>query len=315
MVPRSKFRVFSPRSRLGLRLFLPLAVGLMLISAVDLFGQEQFSKPDRDQQLEAFLKDDTVAAFEILAEHPDFLKERTVQVKVYRSQRSKDPEMFAAAYRLCFQVPDLAGMAPMIERRCNGAFIGSDPAPRRLMLELALEDADLKQDLRVVGLINSVLHSEDEPLRNLGRQMLESYPALGNLPAILEALPESAGTLPDYESFKATVNPVFTAMGPDERACINCHNSRPILFFPQLGPDEEEEPVIRQRYRSVLRVIDLENPEASLILNKPTNPAPENPKGPSSPAHHIGGPRFQKGDETYNRILRWITGSGERPEE
>ena len=289
--------------------FLSLGLVVMLISEVGLFGQEQFPKPDRDQQLEAFLADETVAAFEILAENPDFLNERTVQVKVYRSQRSKNPEMLAAAYRLCFQVPDLAGMAPMIERRCNGAFIGSDPAPRRLMLELALEDADLKQDLRVIGLINSALHSEDEPLESLGRQMLQKYPALGNLPAILEALPESTKALPDYQSFKSTVNPIFTTMGPDERACINCHNSRPVLFFPQLGPDEEEEAVIRQRYRFVLRVIDLESPEESLILNKPTNPAPENPKGPSSPAHHIGGPRFQKGDQTYNRILAWIKGA------
>ena len=65
----------------------------------------------------------------------------------------------------------------MIGRRCNGAFIGSDPVPRRLILELALEDADLKQDLRVVGLISSALHSEDEPLGNLGRQIVERYPS------------------------------------------------------------------------------------------------------------------------------------------
>ncbi len=90
----------------------------MLIST-GLFSQEQSPKPDRDQKLEAFLTTDSVEAFGILDEHPDFLKERSVQVKVYRSQRSKDPEVVAAAYRLCFQVPDLEGMAPMIERRCK----------------------------------------------------------------------------------------------------------------------------------------------------------------------------------------------------
>ncbi len=293
-----------PRSRI-----LPLALALVLISA-GFSPQQQSQKPDRDLKIEAFLTTDTVEAFEILHENPDLLTERRVQIKVYRAQRSKDPQVLAAAYRLCLQVPGLAGMSPMIERRCNGAFIGSDPAPKRLMLELALEDPDLKQDLRVVGLINSALHSEDELLGGLGRRMLERYPELGSLPAILEALPDSAGALPDYESFKSTVNPIFTTTGSDERACVECHNSRPILFFPQLGPDEDEEPVIRQRYRSVLRVIDLENPETSLILNKPTNPVPENPKGPSSPAHHMGGPRFQKGDETYNRILEWISSSG-----
>ncbi len=100
-----------------------LTLVLVLISPVGVFGQEQFSKPPRERQLEAFLADDTVAAFEILVENPDFLNERTVQVKIYRSQRSKDPAILAAAYRLCFQVPDLAGMAPMIERRCNALLL------------------------------------------------------------------------------------------------------------------------------------------------------------------------------------------------
>ena len=291
--------------------FLALICALTLISAAGPFPQEQSSPPDREKRLEAFLTDDTTAAFEILARNPDFLKVRSVQVKVYRSQRSRDPEVLAAAYRLCFQAPDLAGMAPMIDRRCNGAFIGSKPGPKRLMLELALQDPALKQDPRVIGLINSALHSDDEALAGLGKQLLEKHPELKSLPAVLEALPDSAAALPDYESFKAIVNPIFMATGSDERACVNCHKTRPVLFLPLAGPNEDEEPVIRQRYRSVLCVIDLENPEKSLILNKPTSPLPENPEGPSSPDHHTGGPRFNKGDATYNRILKWIQGADE----
>ena len=289
---------------------LGLICGLTLISAGGLFSQEQPFQPDRQQQLEAFLTDDTAAAFDILTENPDFLQERSAQVKVYRSQRSRDPEVLAAAYRLCFQVPDLAAMAPMIDRRCNGAFIGSKPGPRRLMLELALQDPALKQDPRVIGLINSALHSDDEPLADLGKQLLEKHPELKSLPAVLEALPDTAAALPDYESFKAAVNPIFTATGSDERACVNCHKTRPVLFLPLAGPNEDEDPAIRQRYRSVLRVINLENPEESLILNKPTNPMPENGEL-STPEHHSGGPRFQKGDATYNRILGWIQGADE----
>ena len=86
--------------------------------------------------------------------------------------------------------------------------------PRRLMLELALEDADLKQDLRVVGLINSALHSEDEPLGSLGRLMLERYPDLGDLPAILEALPESTGRWPWISSRSGSPGPATSSRSP-----------------------------------------------------------------------------------------------------
>ncbi len=255
---------------------------------------------------EAFLSSKGAEAFEILARNPDLIEERSVQVKIYRSQRSKDPQVLAAAYRLCFQMTGLEATAPMIHRRCNGAFIGSNPALQGLLLELALENPDLRKDLRVVGLISTALHSQDETLQKLGGKMVEEHPELEGQPAIREALGEANSGLPDYALFRETVNPIFSASGSDERACVNCHNSRPVLFLPMTAPGEDEEPVIRQRYRSVLRVLDLENLPASLILNKPTLPMAEDSGGSSSPDHHTGGVRFEQGDETYERILKWI---------
>ncbi len=287
---------------------LVLICTLTLISAAGAAPQEEASQAEREKQLEAFLADDTAGAFDILAGNPTLLSERSVQVKVYRSQRSRDPQVLAAAYRLCLQIPDLAATASMIDRRCNAAFTGSKADLKRLMLELVLQDPALKQDPRVVGLLNSALHSDDESLSDLAKELLAGHPELKSLPAIMEALPDASAGLPDYPSFKTAVNPIFVATGSDGRACVNCHKTRPILFLPLAKPNEDEEPVIRRRYRSVLLVIDLENPDESLILNKPTSPMPENPEGPVPPGYHTGGPRFEKGDETYNRILNWIRG-------
>lgn len=278
---------------------------LLMITGSGAYFQEPTEEVLK-QDLEAFLSTKGVEAFDIVVRNPNLLKSRAAQVKVYRSQRSKAPEILAAAYRLCFEVPGLEATAPMIHRRCNGAFIGSKPAHQRLLLEAALENSDLRKDLRFVGLISTVLHSQDEGLQQLGKMMVERYPDLKAQPAIREALGEGTLGIPDYESFKKTVNPIFSSTGSDGRACVNCHNSRPVLFLPVAGPNEDDEPVTQQRYLSVLRVIDLENPAASLILNKPTHPMSEDPKGASRPDHHTGGVRFEKGDETYSQILGWI---------
>ncbi len=282
-----------------------ILLGLLMITGGGAYSQES-SEEGSKQDLEEFLSTKGVEAFDIVVRNPNLLKSRAAQVKVYRSQRSKNPGILAAAYRLCFEVPGLEATAPMIHRRCNGAFIGSNPAHQRLLLEVALENPDLRKDLRVVGLISTALHSQDDGLQQLGEMIVEKHPDLKGHPAIRKALGEDSPGLPDYESFKKTVNPIFSSRGSDGRACVNCHNSRPVLFLPVAGPYEDDEPVTRQRYLSVLRVIDLENPAGSLILNKPTYPVSEDPKGASSPDHHTGGVRFQEGDETYRRILGWI---------
>ncbi len=286
------------------RPFKAILVIVMLIGGGFYFQvpAENLSKND----LETFLNLDGPEAFDILIHNPDLLKQRSAQVKVYRSQRSKDPTILAAALRLCFQVPRLEIIAPMVHKRCNGAFIGKNPQQKQLLLKLVLEYPHLKKDLRVVGLIAMSLHSKDESLQHLGKTLVEKYPKLKENPAIREAVAETDSGLPNYQLFKNTVDPIFIASGSDGRACVNCHSKRPILFLPTAGPNDEKESIIRQRYLSVLRVVDLETPLDSLILNKPTNPVAEKPEETSNSNHHSGGPRFQKGDGTYQAILAWI---------
>ena len=119
------------------RPFKAILVIVMLIGGGFYFQvpAENLSKND----LETFLNLDGPEAFDILIHNPDLLKQRSAQVKVYRSQRSKDPTILAAALRLCFQVPRLEIIAPMVHKRCNGAFIGKNPQQKQLLLKLVLE--------------------------------------------------------------------------------------------------------------------------------------------------------------------------------
>jgi hypothetical protein len=57
---------------------------------------------------------------------------------------------------------------------------------------------------------------------------------------------------------------------------------------------------LQARYRAALRVVDLEAPERSLILRKPTSPKGE------APFTHGGDVRFEPDSAPYQAILGWI---------
>jgi hypothetical protein len=246
----------------------------------------------------------------VLAEYPHLLTERPIQRKLYRAFRHEKIEVSSAVLSLCFHVKNLWKIAPMLQRRCDSSFIGRRIQPKESFLTLLLQDQLLLRDLRMVGLVNRALHSEKTSLRELGERVLDRFPRVRNMPSIAEALPGNGRKLPTFKDFAEKVNPILTQPGPDGRACVDCHARRPILFLPSLREGGINEPVLRQRYRSVLNVIDLAEPEASMILRKPLNPAPDPPQGTSEPGLHSGGVRFTKGSVVYEILLAWIR-SGE----
>ena len=292
------------RSNLCL-LWLPILA--ILLSPTSGSSRQEGVVPSQEEVQAGFLSDkfgreDVLA----LAHHPGLVGERAVQIKLYRSFNHEDAAISSAVLSLCFKIDQLATTAPMVERRCNSSFIGQKLDPQLALLKLLLEDSRPLADLRMIGLISRGLHSEEPLLRELVTNILARYPHLAETPAIAEAVGSADQDLPGYEKFVERVNPILTAPGSDGKACVDCHKSRPILFLPTPRGDAGEEDLLPQRYQSVLRVIDLTDPEASLILNKPRNPAPETPRSPSGPGLHTGGTRFEKGSSTYQTLLEWI---------
>ena len=60
---------------------------------------------------------------------------------------------------------------------------------------------------------------------------------------------------------------------------------------------------------SAQKVIDLQNPEESLILRKPTTDAESEGTIAAKKLSHGGGIRFEPGSPEYNTILNWIRGT------
>ena len=119
------------------------------------------------------------------------------------------------------------------------------------------------------------------------------------------------GQLLDYEYFKAHIQPILTAKGSDGLACVNCHANHTI--FKLVEPDEYgvlAEAHIRGNYSAAIGVVNLKDPQSSLLVNKPTSRDDSAGIGDSQRFSHGGDLRWATGMNSpeYRTILRWIQG-------
>jgi hypothetical protein len=112
------------------------------------------------------------------------------------------------------------------------------------------------------------------------------------------AKPVFRGDRPDESYFRGYVQPILESRGKDGYACVHCHATHTIFNGTPA---------------TAMNVVDLENPENSLILRKPTSSAEEEGtlavQSGGAKVSHGGGVRWEKGSPEYNAILNWIRGA------
>jgi len=116
----------------------------------------------------------------------------------------------------------------------------------------------------------------------------------------------------DYRFFVERVQPILGRPGVDGKACAQCHASHAI--FKLQPPDESgrfSDTASRDNYRYALSVVDVAQPEHSLILIKPTRPTDSAGDANNYLATHNGGQRWTGNESSteYRTILEWIRGS------
>ncbi len=229
------------------------------------------------------------------------------------------------------------------------ALVDDSPALRRLGLELAstkpgfwgrsdareylkqlLIDPDGQVRLAALATVErqGLIRKEE---RALARRVkaLESDPALAaRAQAVLRVQgADPARVVPDVllgrprqlslETFRRTVNPLFYQPGEDGHACASCHATHTILRIAEADPRSPSDEAVRINYNAALKVVNLGDPESSLILRKPRSPQGQGGPDSSSPTGltHVGGPRWDSTDHpAYRAILAWIrSGSGQEP--
>jgi hypothetical protein len=118
-------------------------------------------------------------------------------------------------------------------------------------------------------------------------------------------------------TFRRTVNPLFYQAGEDTYSCARCHANHTILRIAEADPAKgytDEQLLIN--YNSALKVVNLGEPESSLILRKPRSPQGQGGPDTSSPTGltHVGGPRWESTEHpAYKAILAWIREASAAP--
>jgi hypothetical protein len=107
----------------------------------------------------------------------------------------------------------------------------------------------------------------------------------------------------DYETYKKTVEPIFTKKRPGHARCVACHSASNNAF--RLQPLAEgsawTEEQSRRNFESVVILVNKSNPQASKLLMHPL-------------AHEAGGDEFHSGgrqfvskdDPDWKAIAAWI---------
>ena len=177
----------------------------------------------------------------------------------------------------------------------------TDPDTRRLaeQTSILLRDAPFAEVVKLAGKPEAPREAIFAKLKERQPQSLPVLRAAGRAPVEPRIggprRSQGPGTArPDDAYFRGYVEPILTTRGKDGYACVHCHASHAI-FDGTLG--------------SAQKVIDLQNPEESLILRKPTTDAESEGTIAAKKLSHGGGIRFEPGSPEYNTILNWIRGT------
>ena len=215
------------------------------------------------------------------------------------------------------------------------------PAVRRLALQLApskpmlwtrpdaldylarlLIDTDLKtRELALTRVVESRLLERTPPLARRVKA-LSADPALkaraeaalrdqGHDPNDLTAdITLGKPRLLSLASFRRTVNPLLYRSAEDGYSCARCHANHTILRVAEADPAAGFTPEqVATNYEAMLKVVNLGDPESSLVLRKPRSPLGQGGADAESPTGitHVGGPRWESTeDPAYRAILAWI---------
>ena len=119
------------------------------------------------------------------------------------------------------------------------------------------------------------------------------------------------GSVLDYRYFVARVEPILARQGPDGKACVFCHASH--VIFKLQPPNAEgkfSDQDSEENYKYAMRVVDISNPDRSLMLIKPTRPTDSAGNVGDYLATHNGGQRWHgnESSDEYRTILEWIRG-------
>jgi hypothetical protein len=179
-----------------------------------------------------------------------------------------------------------------------------DPELKRLAMQATLMTRDAKFGTvsKISGAPGAAREqllavAKKDPANEVNLEVLKAFNAAPPRPKSSSAQTARGRTAerPDESYFRGYVQPILEKRGKDGYACVQCHASHAIFDGNSVA--------------SALRVVNLDNPEESLILRKPISNAESEGVVGGTTIPHGGGVRFEKDSPEYNTILNWIRGA------
>ena len=120
------------------------------------------------------------------------------------------------------------------------------------------------------------------------------------------------GSVLDFRYFVTKIEPILATPGPDGKACVFCHANH--VIFKLQPPNAEgvfSDQASVENYKYAMRVVDITDPNKSLLVIKPTRPTDSAGNVGDYLATHNGGQRWHgnESSDQYRTILEWIRGS------
>ncbi|BDC49349.1 hypothetical protein F183_A16650 [Bryobacterales bacterium F-183] len=166
-------------------------------------------------------------------------------------------------------------------------------SPDATMKKLAQTAGLMVRPTRFPGVIE--VAGELGPLSKQVEASLPKPPPPPPMPAGATTVTKNTRKL-DETYFRGYVQPILEKRGRDGYACVHCHASHAIFDGS---------------WSTARKVVNVDNPEESLILRKPTSSAEQEGVVDSKVLAHGGGVRWTKNSPEYMTILEWIKGAVE----
>ena len=119
------------------------------------------------------------------------------------------------------------------------------------------------------------------------------------------------GSVLDFNYFVTKVEPILATPGADGKACVFCHASHVIFKLePPNAQGVFSDQDSKENYKYAMRVVNITDPNKSLLVIKPTRPTDSAGNVGDYLATHNGGQRWHgnESSEQYRTILEWIRG-------
>ncbi|MFL5245089.1 MAG: discoidin domain-containing protein [Gemmataceae bacterium] len=167
----------------------------------------------------------------------------------------------------------------------------------------------LDKEPRFVRRLKGVMADPEPALRTKAESLLKAH-RVDIAKVAADVVVQRPGML-NLSYFRREVNPLFYKPGSDGQACAKCHVNHTILRLAEAPPPGKSltSDEIMLNYNSMMKIVNLGDPEQSLVLRKPRSPQGQGFESADSPTGltHVGGPRWDSTQhEAYVKILTWI---------